>query len=225
MYRRITLLFKILSPFYDVSVKLITFNLISKLKRRTITLAITTSSDEVLDVATGTGLIALELSKVAKQVYGVDLSKSMLKLTLKKAKAARLENMHLIIAEVEHLPFRSELFNASTCSFAMHHFQSPTKALKEMLRTIKLHGRMVFLDVVNPDSFVSKIMFTLYWMFIELGTSRHLTIQEWRSLFRKMRLNNIRTETFGLFLIASGEKHSPLQIPARILNDNQKKRP
>lgn len=206
MYRYITFLFKILSPFYDVNVKLITFNLISKLKRRSVTFAITTSSDEVLDVATGTGLIALELSKVAQQVYGVDLSKSMLKLTLKKAKAAKLRNLNLIIADAERLPFRSEVLDASTCSFAMHHFQSPTKALKEILRTIKPYGRIVFLDMVNPDSFVSKIMFTLYWMFIELGTSRHLTIQEWRSLFRKMRLSNIRAETFGLFLIARGEK-------------------
>jgi demethylmenaquinone methyltransferase/2-methoxy-6-polyprenyl-1,4-benzoquinol methylase len=205
-YKQIAFLFYILAPLYDLGVKVITFNSISKLKRLIASRSVTSSSDVVLDVATGTGLIAVELSKIAREVYGVDLSKAMLKMALRKSREAKSENLYLTIADAEHLPFRSEVFSASTCSFSMHHFQRPVKAFKEIFRTIKPHGRIVFLDTLNSDSFISKIIFALYWIFIELGTSRHLTIPEWRSLFRKMELTDIRIEIFGLFLLISGEK-------------------
>ena len=113
---------------------------------------------QVLDVACGTGDMALLLAEQGATVTGIDLSSEML--TLAKAKATRRMSggadfsPHIVLhqADAEHLPFEDATFDAVTCAFGVRNFVHLEKGLGEMLRVLKPDGRMVILELTTPDS-------------------------------------------------------------------------
>jgi SAM-dependent methyltransferase len=88
-----------------------------------------------LDVATGPGLLAAEAHRRGACVTGVDLSPGMVEL------AGKLHpGVDFRVAEVEHLPFPDQSFDAVTCSFGLGHFPYPEAALAECVRTLTPGG-------------------------------------------------------------------------------------
>ncbi len=92
-----------------------------------------------LDVATGPGLLAAEARRRGAHVTGVDLSPGMIEL------AGKLHpGIEFRVAEVEHLPFPDQSFDAVTCSFGLGHFPYPETAVVECVRTLRPGGRVAF---------------------------------------------------------------------------------
>jgi SAM-dependent methyltransferase len=92
-----------------------------------------------LDVATGPGLLAAEAKRRGALVTGVDLAPGMIEL------AGKLhEGIDFRVAEVEHLPFPDQSFDAVTCSFGLGNFPYPEAAVAECMRVSRPGGRIAF---------------------------------------------------------------------------------
>lgn len=128
---------------------------------------------KVLDVACGTGDMAVELLRQGCSVTGVDLSKEMLAIAKRKAPQAEYS-----LADVERLPFGDASFDAVTCAFGVRNFVHLEQGLSEMLRVLKPGGRMVILELATPDSSLIRPFYNLYtrriipWLGQRLAGSR-----------------------------------------------------
>lgn len=128
---------------------------------------------KVLDVACGTGDMAVELLRQGCSVTGVDLSKEMLAIAKRKAPQAEYR-----LADVERLPFGDASFDAVTCAFGVRNFVHLEQGLHEMLRVLKPGGRMVILELATPDSSLIRPFYNLYtrriipWLGQRLAGSR-----------------------------------------------------
>lgn len=128
---------------------------------------------KVLDVACGTGDMAVELLRQGCSVTGVDLSKEMMAIAKRKAPQAEYR-----LADAEHLPFGDASFDAVTCAFGVRNFVHLEQGLHEMLRVLKPGGRMVILELATPDSSLIRPFYNLYtrriipWLGQRLAGSR-----------------------------------------------------
>ncbi len=128
---------------------------------------------KVLDVACGTGDMAVELLRQGCSVTGVDLSKEMMAIAKRKAPQAEYR-----LADVERLPFGDASFDAVTCAFGVRNFVHLEQGLSEMLRVLKPGGRMVILELATPDSSLIRPFYNLYtrriipWLGQRLAGSR-----------------------------------------------------
>ncbi|VVB84412.1 Putative arsenite methyltransferase [uncultured archaeon] len=105
----------------------------------------------ILDIATGSGFLALEFAKFADSVIGADLTRNMLLYARERQKSSGLGNTGFLLSDVESLPFPDGSFDIVSCRFAFHHFPSPGKALLEMKRICRTHGRIVLVDGVSSE--------------------------------------------------------------------------
>ena len=93
----------------------------------------------LLDVATGPGALAAEAANRGARPVGIDLSPQMIEL------ARRLyPGIDFREADVEHLPFPDDTFDAVVCAFGLGHFPRPEVAVAESVRTLLPGGRLAF---------------------------------------------------------------------------------
>lgn len=111
----------------------------------------------VLDVACGTGDMAVELLKRGCSVTGIDLSEEMLAIARRKTAEANFQ-----LANAEALPFDDASFDAVTSAFGIRNFVHLDKGLAEMARVLKSGGRMVILEMSTPDSALVRPFYNLY---------------------------------------------------------------
>lgn len=134
-----------------------TERLSNPLAARMVSLAEIKPSDSVLDIGTGTGVVALQAVKkigVGGKVHGIDLSEGML--ATAKAKAEKLglaEKVEFSRMDAEKLEFADESFDAVVSLFALLHFPNPLTALKEIYRVMKPNGRLVVAVGSSPPLF------------------------------------------------------------------------
>ena len=108
---------------------------------------------KVLDVATGTGMVSIEVAKKVGEygmVLGIDFSKPMLKQAVKKAKALRHYNIDFILADAYNLPFPDKHFDVVTSCFTFAFLSNPQKAANEMARVVRPGGRVASVEWEKP---------------------------------------------------------------------------
>lgn len=110
-----------------------------------------------LDVACGTGDMAVELLKRGRSVTGIDLSEEMLAIARRKTASANFQ-----LANAEALPFDDNMFDAVTSAFGIRNFVHLDNGLAEMARVLKSGGRMVILEMSTPDSALVRPFYNLY---------------------------------------------------------------
>ena len=117
-----------------------------------------------LDVACGTGDMAVELLKRGCSVTGIDLSEEMLAIARRKTAEAnfQLSTFNFQLANAEALPFDDASFDAVTSAFGIRNFVHLDKGLAEMARVLKSGGRMVILEMSTPDNALVRPFYNLY---------------------------------------------------------------
>ena len=138
-------LFSRWAPVYDV------FELILSDVRNQITKEINPINKSVLDVATGTGSLAIDLSKSAEKVVGIDLSSKMLDVAEKKRKN---DNLSFLLMDASCMKFNDEEFDLVTISLGLHDMPLDirTLVLKEVKRVLKRNGKLYILEYDLPQN-------------------------------------------------------------------------
>ncbi len=129
----------------------------------------------ILDVATGTGDVALLTFKLLspKQIIGVDISEGMLELGREKVGKNKLQNsIQLMNADSENLPFPANHFDAITVAFGVRNFEHLEKGLAEMLRVLKPGGKLAVLEFSQPKNKLFKAFCHFYNNVIVPGAGR-----------------------------------------------------
>lgn len=110
------------------------------------------SSDRVLDVACGPGLVACEFAKHCKSVTGIDITPDMVTAARENQKKSRLTNTSWDTGEAYPLPYSDGSFSLVITRYSFHHFPHPEEALAEMIRVCSPGGRVMVADVgIAPD--------------------------------------------------------------------------
>jgi demethylmenaquinone methyltransferase/2-methoxy-6-polyprenyl-1,4-benzoquinol methylase len=145
-------MFDRISGFYDVMNSVMTAGLHHGWRRRAADLAEVGPGDRVLDVATGTGDLALELAgRVGPQgaVVGADFSEAMLALARRKAPDAAAP-IAFEWANAMALPYADREFAAATVGFGARNFSDLDLGLSEMARVVRPGGKVVVLEITTP---------------------------------------------------------------------------
>ena len=117
---------------------------------------------KILDVATGTGTLAYEFSKLGHSVIGIDSSIAMINRAEKKYSQQLF--LRFEIADATHLPFKNHEFDVTSISFGLHDMPHETQVqvIKEMKRVTKPNGHTLIVDYNEPRKhLVAKLFFPL----------------------------------------------------------------
>ena len=119
----------------------------------------------ILDVATGTGDMAIMAAKMLEDVKitGLDLSAEMLELARKKIDKEQLTSkIEMLKGDAETINFPSDSFDAIMVAFGVRNFENLENGLREMLRVLVPGGRLVILEFSKPRNVGFRKMYNLY---------------------------------------------------------------
>ena len=145
-------MFNIVSPRYDLLNRLLSLGLDGSWRRRAVREMRLGPADHVLDVACGTGDLALEAARTPGlgRVVGVDFATGMLEIA--RGKTARPEPGGQVLfatGAAESLPFRSGAFGAAGIAFGIRNVPDRIAAIREMARVVRSGGRVVVLELTT----------------------------------------------------------------------------
>ena len=122
----------------------------------------------VLDLATGTADLAIELYKQGGiRITGVDISEKMMNVGREKiAKAGFSHAIELTYGDAENLQFHDENFDAVMIAFGVRNFENLEKGISEMKRVLRKGGKVMVLEFSHPASFPLKQVYGFYSRFI-----------------------------------------------------------
>jgi demethylmenaquinone methyltransferase / 2-methoxy-6-polyprenyl-1,4-benzoquinol methylase len=146
-------LFEGLPRHYDRLASLFSFGQDPRWRRAMVEFVVAAPTDRILDVATGTGLVARELvSRYGCRVVGMDQSAEMLagarqRLTETPALAGRID---LVEGQAESLPFADAEFDHLTFTYLLRYVEDPATTLKELARVVRPGGRIACLEFAVP---------------------------------------------------------------------------
>jgi demethylmenaquinone methyltransferase/2-methoxy-6-polyprenyl-1,4-benzoquinol methylase len=115
-------------------------------RERAVDLAAVGPGDHALDVATGTGDLAIALARRGAEVTAMDFSEGMLEIAREKAPGIRFEQ-----GDALALPYADGEFDAATVGFGARNFSDLGRGLAEMARVTKPGGRVVVLEITTPQ--------------------------------------------------------------------------
>ncbi len=116
----------------------------------------------ILDVCSGTGDVAIEVSKIRDAVAS-DFCLEMLKLCAMKITKNDIENISCIQNDAENLSFKEGSFDGAIVAFGIRNVADIRKALSEMNRVVRKGGRIVVLDFSKPQNRVFRSMYYIYF--------------------------------------------------------------
>ncbi|HUH25685.1 MAG TPA: bifunctional demethylmenaquinone methyltransferase/2-methoxy-6-polyprenyl-1,4-benzoquinol methylase UbiE [Flavobacterium sp.] len=157
-------MFDTISGNYDNLNRMISLGTDQGWRRNVLKMVSETNPESILDIATGTGDLAILLSKSnAKRIVGLDLSAGMLEVGKEKVKALGLnQKIEMIQGDSENLPFEDNMFDAITVAFGVRNFENLEKGLSEILRVLKPNGIFVILETSVPTKFPFKQGYNFY---------------------------------------------------------------
>lgn len=162
--KQVEQMFDTISTNYDGLNRVISFGIDVKWRKKVVNLVGETRPDSVLDIATGTGDLAINLTKTgASRVVGLDLSEGMLSVGRKKIQEKGMTGrIEMVQGDSEALPFEDNSFDAITVAFGVRNFEDLEKGLAEIHRVLKKGGIFVILETSVPTRFPFKQGYYFY---------------------------------------------------------------
>jgi demethylmenaquinone methyltransferase/2-methoxy-6-polyprenyl-1,4-benzoquinol methylase len=166
--QQVTKMFDTISNEYDSLNRVISFGIDVKWRNKVVAIVGETHPETVLDIATGTGDLAINLVKSkAKNITGLDISEGMLEVGRKKIADKHLDDtITMVVGDSENLTFDKDSFDAITVAFGIRNFENLEKGLAEIYRVLKPNGIFVILETSVPTKTPYKQGYKLYTKYI-----------------------------------------------------------
>lgn len=161
----ISSMFNDISQKYDFLNHFLSFGIDKLWRKKAKKIILSDNPLSILDVATGTADLAIEISKSTKaKITGVDFSEGMLEIGKVKVDKLHLSNqISLIHADALNLPFESECFDVISIAFGVRNFENLNKGLSELNRVLKKGGKLIILEFSTPPNKIIKALYYLYF--------------------------------------------------------------
>jgi len=161
---QVTHMFDGISKSYDLLNRIITLGIDVLWRKRVVKLLQKEQPKSILDIATGTGDLVLELAKInADKIIGLDISPGMLEIGKQKVKNKKLEDrIDMQLGDSEALPFDKETFDGVTIAFGVRNFENLELGLQEIFRVLKPNGALVVLETAVPQNRLLRSLYSLY---------------------------------------------------------------
>jgi len=222
-------MFDTISGNYDGLNRVISFGTDIKWRKRVLAKIIKHKPASILDIATGTGDLAIKFAEKSKasKIIGLDISEGMLSVARKKIQNTDLENkVEFIKGDSEALSFNDNTFDAITVSFGIRNFETLEKGLSEIYRVLKPKGLFIILETSVPTKFPfkqgyyfhSKVLLPIIGKLFSKDKVAYTYLSESASIFPfGNKLNNIlqkigfinvdhKPQTFGVATIYTASK-------------------
>jgi demethylmenaquinone methyltransferase / 2-methoxy-6-polyprenyl-1,4-benzoquinol methylase len=184
----------------------------------------------ILDIATGTGDVAIEMIQQDghhRKVFGLDFSEPMIKRAQQKISEKGLsQTITLSLGDALSLPFRNHTFGASMIAFGLRNIVKKEQALSEMARVIKKNGKVIVLEFTFPQKGLMRRLYPIYFQRVlpwvggvisgDRGAYAYLpesvlhftSAKHYEEIMRKVGLENVSSQslTGGVASIISGIK-------------------
>ena len=158
-------MFDNIAPAYDQLNHTLSWGIDKSWRKRAINWLKPFQPQRMMDVATGTGDFAIQACRVLnpKELIGTDISEGMMNVGRQKVKDAGLEGRISFAKEdCTDLTFPDKRFDAITVAFGVRNFEDLDKGLREMHRVLDDNGKLVILELSEPDWFPMKQLYALY---------------------------------------------------------------
>ena len=157
-------LFAPIGPTYDRYAALLSFGQDPRWRRFLVSRVEARPTDTVLDVATGTGAVAIELvRRFGCSVVGVDQSAGMLAAAGERlAAGGAAGRVRLVEGSAERLPFEPASFDALTFTYLLRYVDDPAATLAELARVVRSGGRIASLEFGVPPKAPWRALWELY---------------------------------------------------------------
>ncbi len=161
-------MFDSIAPRYDLLNRVLSFGIDQRWRRQAVDLLRDASPRRILDVATGTADLALQvLTLEPEKVIGVDISEEMLRIGRQKISEAGEEaRVELRKGDSERLPFSDSQFDAALVAFGVRNFENLGRGLQEIQRVLRPGGKLVVLEFSHPRAFPVKQVYGFYSRYI-----------------------------------------------------------
>lgn len=165
---QVRVMFDDISPKYDFLNHFLSFGIDKIWRRKLVHILSSHKPLNVLDVATGTGDLAIQISSIKpKKIVGIDISEKMLEVGRQKLIEKGLDQLiTLKTADAEKIPFSDNCFDAITVAFGVRNYENLELGLTEMGRVLRPKGLMLILEFSHPTSFPMKQFYRLYSRYI-----------------------------------------------------------
>ena len=193
---------------------------------------------KILDIATGTGIAAIEASKKLNktgQILAVDFSSGMLKTAIKKIKQEQLNNIELMQADVDYLSLTDNSFDVILCSSALPWFTNISANLRQWYSWLKVGGIVAF-SCYSENAFLTPIIVrlcaTMYGIDLPNWNQPLGTPEKCYQILEKAKFREIKitTEQLGAYISLEEAKNwwqgnptwiNPKGNPLQLLSDKQ----
>lgn len=162
-------MFDHIAPKYDLLNQVLSLGIHKAWRRKTVKKIADLKPRVIMDVATGTGDLAIEAVRqlAPEKVVGVDISEGMMNLGRQKVKAKNLDTIiSFQLGDSENLPFEHNTFDAITVGFGVRNFAHLEVGMKGMYDVLKPGGKLAVLEFSKPHKFPMKQLVNFYYRFI-----------------------------------------------------------
>ncbi len=184
----------------------------------------------ILDIATGTGDVAIEIihqNDHHRKVFGLDFSQPMIKRAQQKVlEKGMSKTIALSLGDALSLPFRDRTFSASMIAFGLRNIMKKEQALSEMVRVIKKDGKVIILEFTFPKRGWMRRLYPIYFQRVlpwvggfisgDRGAYAYLpesvlhfaSAENYEEMMRRVGLGNVNSQplTGGVASVISGIK-------------------
>lgn len=222
-------MFDRIAPRYDLLNHLLSLNVDRLWRRRVVQIVRRKSAETLLDAATGTGDLAIDLARGIPNVRirAVDLSERMLDLARQKIAARKLDDrIALAVEDAENLSFADDSFDAATVAFGVRNFGNIDAGLREFIRVLKSGGQVVVLELSRPKNRMFRWLFETYfhkllpriggivsndrraYEYLPASVAAFPTQERFLKMMQEAGFRNCRarSQSFGIARIYTGEK-------------------
>jgi len=226
---KIQQMFGTIAPRYDFLNRLLSFGIDRRWRTKAVRLLKYREGGRVLDVATGTGDVALEIARstpASVKITGADFCKEMVELgEVKVAASPYADRIDFRVAPCEDLPFPDNTFDSITIAFGIRNVVDRKLGLAEMWRVLRPGGRLIILEFSTPRSQLFRQLYYFYFrqllpviggLFSRYNAYKYLpdsvlefpSHEQFSNMIAEAGFKNIHIHelTFGIASIYAGEK-------------------